>query len=582
VKNFFQDNADIQFFFSHCDWPKIVNLCEPGFSEAAQYDYAPADAADAVDSYRRVLSVLGEIAAERSAPRSEGVDLSGSSFDGHRVAYAPGTGDSLEAFAQADLMGMTLPRRYGGLNFPSIIFTMAQEIVARADASLQNLFGLQGVAEIIHAFAGDDLKEKYLPRFCRGEVTGAMALTEAEAGSDLQNVKLKAFQDASGAWRLTGVKRFITNGNADVVLVLARSDFDEEGGLGLSLFLAEAKDGITVRRIEEKLGIHGSPTCELQFDGVPAQLIGERKRGLVTYVLALLNGARIGTAAQSIGIAQAALQEARSFAHARQQYGRRIETIPAVADLLVEMQVRIEAARALTYEAAIAMDTAAGTLKYIEALSGKEDQGSGPPLKELRKDAKKYERLVLLLTPLAKYYSTEMSVQVTSDAIQVLGGSGYMKDYPVERYFRDARITTIYEGTSQLQIAAAVRSIISGALDRYLDDLSQECDGATHKALFKKLGQARALLNQAVKYLGEKKDSRYTDLHARHLVDMAISILIGHLFLRQSRACARKKIIVRRFVSAMLPRAQMQCRQILSGENSTLKHFDEIVPLQSE
>ncbi|MBP1721552.1 MAG: Acyl-CoA dehydrogenase [Deltaproteobacteria bacterium] len=583
MKNFFQDNADIRFFFSHFDWPKIVNLYEPGFSEVSLYDYAPADAADAVDSYRRVLSVLGEIAAERSAPRGEGVDLAGSSFDGQRVAYAPGTGDSLEAFAKADLMGMTLPRRYGGLNFPAIIFTMAQEIVARADASLQNLFGLQGVAEIIHAFADEELKNKYLPLFCRGEVTGAMALTEAEAGSDLQNVKLKAVQDENGTWRLTGVKRFITNGNADVVLVLARSDFDEEGGLGLSLYLCEAKDGITVRRIEEKLGIHGSPTCELQFDGVPAQLIGERKRGLVTYVLALLNGARIGTAAQSIGIAQAALQEARGFAHARQQYGRRIETIPAVADLLAEMQVRIEAARALTYEAAVAMDTAAGTLKSIESLSEKADQGSAPPLKELKKDAKKYERLVLLLTPLAKYDSTEMSVQVTSDAIQVLGGSGYMKDYPVERYFRDARITTIYEGTSQLQIAAAVRSVISGALDRYLDDLSRECDGlAKNKALSGKLVQARSLLTRAVKYLGEKKDGRYIDLCARQLVDMAVSILIGYLFLRQSPHCARKKIIARRFISAMLPAAKMRCRQILSGENSTLKHFDAIVPLQNE
>ncbi len=582
MKNFFQDNADIQFFFNHCDWPKIVNLCEPGFSDAAHHDYAPEDVPDAVDSYRRVLSLLGEIAAERIAPRSDEVDLSGCSFDGHRVAYAPGTGDSLKAFVQADLMGMTLPRCYGGLNFPAIIFTMAQEIVARADAGLQNLFGLQGVAEIIHAFADEEIKEKYLPRFCRGEVTGAMALTEAEAGSDLQNVKLRAVQDEHGAWRLTGVKRFITNGNADVVLVLARSDFDEEGGLGLSLFLAEAKDGITVRRIEEKLGIHGSPTCELQFDGVPARLIGERKRGLVTYVLALLNGARIGTAAQSIGIAQAALQEARSFAHARQQYGRRIETIPAVADLLADMQVRIESARALTYEAAMAMDTAAGTLKRLDALSGKEDQGGGPPLKELRKDAKKYERLVLLLTPLAKYYSTEMSVQVTSDAIQVLGGSGYMKDYPVERYFRDARITTIYEGTSQLQIAAAVRSIISGALDRYLDDLSQDCDGAGSKALSRKLGRARNMLTQAVKHLGEKKDGRYTDLCARHLVDMAISILIGHLLLRQSRACTRKKIIARRFVSAMLPWAQMHGRRILSGETSTLQHFAAIVPLRKE
>lgn len=582
MKNFFHDNQDIRLFCNHFDWPKIVDLYEPGFAEKELYDYAPENTDDAVDSYRRVLAVLGAIAAELSAPRSEAVDLDGSSFDGTTVSYAGGTSDSLRVFARSDLMGMTLPRRYGGLNFPSIVFTMAQEIVARADASLQNLFGLQGVAEIIHAFATEELKDRYLPLFSQGKVTGAMALTEAEAGSDLQNVKLKAVQDESGTWRLTGVKRFITNGNADVVLVLARSDFDEEGGLGLSLFLCEAKDGIRVRRIEDKLGIHGSPTCELQFDHVPAMLIGERKRGLVTYVLALLNGARIGTAAQAVGIAQAAFNEARDFAHARQQYGRRIETIPAVADMLAEMQIQIEAARAITYEAAIAMDVTAGTLKRVATLSSPDYQGDATPLKDLKKDAKKYERLVLLLTPLAKYYSTEMSVRVTSDALQVLGGSGYMKDYPVERYFRDARITTIYEGTSQLQIAAAVRSITSGALDRYLDELAQESAGAKTAGLARRLTQARRLLTQAVTCLAEKKDSRYTDLCARHLVDMAVGILAGYLFIRQARFSAGKKIIAKRFISHLVPRARMHCQQILSGENSTLKHFDAIVPLQSE
>ena len=584
MENFYKDNDDIRFFMEYLNWSRIVPLHEMDFKDREHHDYAPESTEDAVDTYRRVLDVLGEIAAEYIAPRSEQVDLIGNTLEGGRVSYARGTSDALTLLARSDLMGMTLPRKYGGLNLPSIIFTMANEIISRADASLQNLFGLQGVAEIINAFAGEELKEKYLPLFSQGKVSGAMALTEPEAGSDLQNVKLKAVQDAGGTWRLYGVKRFITNGNADVLLVLARSDFDEEGGLGLSLFLCEGKDGVKVRRIEDKLGIHGSPTCELQFEGVPASLIGERKRGLVTYVLALLNGARIGTAAQSIGIAQAALNEARAFAHARYQYGRRIETIPAVAELLTEMQVMIEAARALTYEASLTMDVAAGIFRKLNSLQESFEQSDASMIKDLRKAAKRYERLVILLTPIAKYYSTEMSNRVTSDAIQVMGGSGYMKDYPVERHFRDARITNIYEGTSQLQIAAALRGVISGAMDRFYDEQAEDESVAHMKALSKKLLRARKWLAEAVSYLNHKKDGQYTDLYGRNLVDMATVILIGYLFVRQASApgCARagssrKKIVAKRFITRLLPQVKMNYQQIVSGDKSTLTHFTTLV-----
>jgi len=574
VKNFYQDNEDIQFFFKHLDWSRIVNLHELDFKDKGRYDYAPENLADAVDNYERVLKVVGAIAAEYSAPRSEEVDLSGTSFKEGKVSYAKGISESLQILAKSDLMGMTLPRNYGGLNFPNIVFTMANEIIARADASLQNLFGLQGIGELINAFASEELKDKYLPLFGQGKVTAAMALTEPEAGSDLQNVKLKAVQDPSGIWRLQGVKRFITNGNADILLVLARSDFDEEGGLGLSLFLCEGKDGVKVRRIEDKLGIHGSPTCELQFDQVPAFLIGERKRGLVTYVLALLNGARIGTAAQSIGITQAALHEAKAFAHARYQYGRRIETIPAVAEMLTEMQTQIEAARALTYEAALTMDIATGTLKKLTSLQKSASPSDVSVIKKLKKEAKRYERLVLLLTPLAKYYSTEMSNRVTSDAIQILGGSGYMKDYPVERYFRDARITTIYEGTSQLQIAAAVRGIISGGVERYFSERAEDESTAYMKGFSRKLLQARRWLKKAVEYINNKKDSHYTDLYARNLVDIATGILIGYLFIKQAQYSARKKIVAKRFITRLLPQVKMNYQHIVSGDKITLKHFD--------
>ena len=582
MNNFYQDNEDIQFLFDHLNWSRIVSLYELDFEDKARYDHAPENVDDAVDNYRRVLNVVGEIAAVYCAPRSEQVDREGTSFEGGTVSYAKGISDSLSLLAKSDLMGMTLPRKYGGLHFPGTVFAMANELIARADASLQNLFGLQGIGELIHAFASEELKDKYLPLFSQGTVTGAMALTESEAGSDLQNVKLKAVQDDSGTWRLDGVKRFITNGNADVLLVLARSDFDEEGGLGLSLFLCEGKDGVKVRRIEDKLGIHGSPTCELQYDAVPASLIGERKRGLVTYVLALLNGARIGTAAQSIGIAQAALSEAKSFAHSRYQYGRRIETIPAVAEMLTDMQVQIEAARALTYEASATMDLAAGTLTKLTRLQQSEPGPDASVIKELKKEAKKYERLVILLTPMAKYYSTEMSNRVTSDAIQILGGSGYMKDYPVERHYRDARITNIYEGTSQLQIAAVVRGIISGAIERHFCERAEEDSSTQMKGLSKKLAQGRKWLNEAVTYLNKRKESRYTDLYARHLVDMATGILIGHLFIKQAPYSARKKIIAKRFITRMLPQIKMNHHLIASGDASTLKHFDTLLPVHTE
>jgi alkylation response protein AidB-like acyl-CoA dehydrogenase len=577
MENFYKDNEDIQFFLTHLDWSRIVPLQEQDFQDRDHYDYAPENTEDAVDNYKKVLSVLGEIAAEYIAPRSEQVDLGGNTLEEGSVSYAKGTSEALNLLAKSDLMGMTLSRKYGGLNFPSVVFTMANEIISRADASLQNLFGLQGVAEIIDAFATEELKEKYLPLFSQGKVSGAMALTEPEAGSDLQNVKLKAIQDENGTWRLHGVKRFITNGNADVLLVLARSDFDEEGGLSLSLFVCEGKDGVKVRRIENKLGIHGSPTCELQFDGVPASLIGERKRGLVTYVLALLNGARIGTASQSIGIAQAAYNEAKSFAHARHQYGRRIETIPAVAEMLVEMQVVIEAARALTYEASITMDLAAGIFRKFTSLQESDEKPDASMIKGLRKETKKYERLLILLTPIAKYYSTEMSNRVTSDAIQVLGGSGYMKDYPVERYFRDARITNIYEGTSQLQIAAAQRGIISGAMERYYSELDKDESTTRMKGLSKKLLLARKSLNEAIAYLNKKKDGQYNDLYARNLVDMATSILIGYLLIKQASSSARKKIVAKRFITRLLPQIKMNYQRIVSGDKSTLKNFDTLV-----
>jgi len=572
MANFFLDNEDILFHFSNTDLEGLASLQEDGFKDASLFDYAPANAPEAVDGYRRTLEVVGEVAANIIAPRSEEVDREGNVLEGGKVRYARGMAESLKVLSRADLMGFTLPRRFGGLNFPNLIYTMAIEIVSRADASLMNIFGLQGIADTINAFASEELKAKYLPLFAAGKVTGAMALTEPEAGSDLQRVQLKATPGEDGMWRLNGVKRFITNGCGEVLLVLARSEPDEEGGMGLSLFLCERSPEVRVRRLEDKLGIHGSPTCELQFNDAKAYLIGERRRGLVSYVMPLMNGARIGIAAQSLGIAEAAFREARNFASTRRQFGREIEKIPPVADMLVEMKTAIEAARALTYEASLVMDEAISARRNLEA-SGADAEAR----RELKQKARQLDRLASMLTPMSKYYASEMCVKVAGDAIQILGGSGYMRDYPVERYYRDARITTIYEGTSQLQIVAAVRAVTAGTAEKYFAKLAEAGFPKPYSVLAGKLEKARILLQKAVDFVKKKGGMDYIELVARKLVDMAIDILIGYLLLRHAPHSKHKRVLARRFIVDLMPRVRMNYDLIRSFDRSSLKSFDSIV-----
>ena len=569
--NYFSDNDDLKFIFETTDLSEIIQMQEDNFQQSAVYDYAPASIEDARDSYKRILSVTGEIAAGLIAPRSELIDREPNLLQDGKVTCSRSIQECLQALSQAELMGCLISRQYGGLNLPNFIFTMLVEIISQADASLQNIFGLQGIASIIESFADEATREKYLPLFAAGTATGAMALTEAEAGSDLQNVKTRAEQDAEGIWRINGVKRFITNGNAEVLLVLARSEPGTTDGLGLSLFLCEGDDTVTVRRLEDKLGIHGSPTCELLFTNTRAILIGERQQGLVTYVLALLNGARVATAAQSVGIAQAAFNTARSFAHTRKQYSRRIETLPAIAEMLVSMKTGIEAARALTYEAARLMDLSLGTAKKLAA-----EGVAAEEKKTLRKEAKKLERITMLVTSLAKYYSSEMSVWVTRDALQVLGGSGYMKDYPVERHFRDARITTIYEGTSQLQVLTALRGILGGTLDKYYDELTGSYSGAI-SSLQKKLQRSRETLSRVVADLNSKKDSQLLELYARPVVDAATEILIGYLLLRQARFSSRKLKVARLYIQDIVPRISMRAVSIKRGDKACLKDYNLLV-----
>jgi 3-(methylthio)propanoyl-CoA dehydrogenase len=583
MANFYRDNEDIQFLFKHIDLGNLATICEDGFKFAGEFDYAPADADEAIKNYEMVLDSLGQLSGDFIAPRAEDIDREGNTLneDGS-VTYAKGIRESLEKLAKADVMGFTLPYRFGGLNFPNLVYTMAIEIVSRADASLMNIFGLQGIAETINAFASEEIKEKYLYDFAAGKVTGAMVLTEPDAGSDLQAVKLRAFQDTAGTWFLHGVKRFITNGCGDVLLVLARSEPDRSGGLGLSLFVCDKGPTVHIRRLEDKLGIHGSPTCEIFFDNTPCQLIGERQRGLVTYVMSLMNGARIGIAAQSLGIAEAAFRVARDYAATRKQFAVAIEKLPAVRDMLIDMKIAIEAGRALLYETSRVVDMEIAYTK-IQETKPPEDKEQAKRLKE---NTRKYKRYSGMLTPMSKYYCSEMCNRVAYDSIQVLGGSGYMRDYACERHARDARITTIYEGTSQLQVVAAVRGVCSGTAEKFIAELAEKDYDPQLKDLIEKLYAGTEQLKNAVAFVKEN-GNEYMDLCGKALVDIAIDLINGFLFCSQAsdkrgmtedgRGTQRKVEIARRYITKNAPKIAALAELIKMGDKSTFTEYEAMI-----
>jgi len=601
MPNFYTDNEDMQFLLRHINLAELAAMQEENFRFATEFDYAPANAEEAIQNYEMVLTSLGRLSAEFIAPRAETIDREGNTLneDGS-VTYAKGISESLDKLAKADVMGFTLPYRFGGLNFPNFIYSMAIEIVSRADASLMNIFGLQGIAETINAFASEDIKQKYLPDFAAGKVTGAMVLTEPDAGSDLQAVKLRAFQDTKGSWFLHGVKRFITNGCGDVLLVLARSEPERSGGLGLSLFVCDKGPTVHIRRLEDKLGIHGSPTCEIFFDNTPCRLIGERQRGLVTYVMSLMNGARIGIAAQSLGIAEAAYNLARDYAAGRKQFGLAIEKLTAVRDMLIDMKIDIEACRALLYETSRIVDFEINSKKLSEN-SPPEDKDKA---KQLKQTLKKYKRFASMLTPMSKYFCSEMCNKVAYDSIQVLGGSGYMRDYACERHARDARITTIYEGTSQLQIVAAVRGVCSGTAEKFLAEMAhQNCDENLND-LLEILATGSEQLKKAVEFTKEN-GNEYMDLYGRPLVDIAIDLIIGYLFCSQAGTTVdiqlplsadagkadsektisikeRKAKIARRFITKNVPKLTALTEKICAGDKSTFTDYSAMVGPVSE
>lgn len=479
MSNFFTDNRDLQFTLENLDLREVMDLKENGYTQTQKFDFAPENYEDALDSFKRILQVVGDIAGEKIAPRASQIDDEGPRLENGEVIYHPLTLQNLKDLKAAGVTGVMLPREYGGLSFPNTIYTMMTEMVSRADASLQNLFGLQDIAETICDFGTEEQKKKYLPGFASGDADGSMDLTEPDSGSDLQSVRLKATQDKNGNWFLDGMKRFITNGCAQTHLVLARSEEGTTDGRGLSMFICSKSPNLKVRRIEHKMGIHGVATCELQYNHVPAELCGKRKMGLIRYVMSLMNGARVAISAQAIGIAEAAYRAAKLYASERTQFKQSINQFPAIYDMLARMKASLTAARALLYE----------TTKHVDLRACYIHQNENPATAtaETRERMKYYTDVAATLTPMNKALATETANRIAYDCLQIHGGTGYMHDFEVERFYRDARITNIYEGTTQLQIVAAIGGIMKRSLDKMIGDLFKAIPDEGFAAPFKKI-----------------------------------------------------------------------------------------------
>lgn len=526
--NFFTDNERLKFHLHHDLMQEIIRLKERDYADKDKYDFAPENFEDALDSYEKVLEIIGEITADVLAENAKDVDAEGPKIEDNAIVYAKGTQKNHEALKNAGLYGMSLPRQYGGLNFSYVPYVMAAEIVSRGDCGFANIWGLQDCAETIYEFASEEIKNEYLPRINKG-ATCSMDLTEPDAGSDLQAVRLKAtYDEEAGVWRLNGVKRFITNGDADIKLVLARSEEGTTDGRGLSYFVYDrANKAVTVRRIENKLGIKGSPTAELVFNNAPAQIVGDRKLGLIKYVMSLMNGARLGVGAQSVGLAEAAYREAVKYAQEREQFGKPIANFAQVYEMLGNMRAKTDAIRTLLYETARQVDM----YKSLDAISRERKIST-----EEKQLLKAHSRLADALTPMLKLFSSEYANQIAYDCIQVHGGSGFMKDYACERLYRDARILTIYEGTSQLQVVAAIKGVTSGVYaNRIKEYETVEVSGELaemRKTLVALRERYEATVEKA-KELGTASEA--FDFLSRRLVEMAGYLIMSNLLVNDAQ-----------------------------------------------
>ena len=522
MANYYTDHPEIEFHLNHPLMKRVVDLKERNYVEKDQFEDAPVNYEDAIENYKRLLDITGDVAANIIEPNSEDVDLEGPHLENGRMIYASKTFENLDATRKAGLWGLSMPRRYGGLNLPNAIFSMASEIIAAADAGFQNIWSLQSCIDTLYEFGSEEQRQKYIPRICAGE-TMSMDLTEPDAGSDLQRVMLKATQDEDGTWRLNGVKRFITNGDSDIHLVLARSEEGTKDGRGLSMFIYDKRDGgVTVRHIEHKLGIHGSPTCELVYKNAKAELCGNTRLGLIKYVMALMNGARLGIAAQSVGVEQEAYNEGLAYAKERAQFGEKIINFPAVYDMLSRMKAKLDAGRSLLYCCA----------RYVDIYKALEDIARDTKLTpEERQEMKKYTRLADAFTPLAKGMNSEYANQNAYDAISIHGGSGFIMEYKCQRLFRDARIFSIYEGTTQLQVVAAIRYITNGTYLSIIKEMLENEVSDDLKPLKEHVAKLVELYEAAINKVKEANDQAVHDFLARRLYNMTGDIVMSLLIL---------------------------------------------------
>jgi alkylation response protein AidB-like acyl-CoA dehydrogenase len=516
MANYYTDHPEIGFHLNHPLMKRIVDLKERNYADKDKFEDAPVNYEDAIENYERILEITGDVAANIIEPNAEAVDQEGPHLENKRMVYASKTFENLDATRKAGLWGISMPRRYGGLNLPNVVFSMLSEVISAADAGFQNIWSLQSCIDTLYEFGNEEQRQKYIPMVCAG-ATMSMDLTEPDAGSDLQRVMLKATQDADGTWRLNGVKRFITNGDSDIHLVLARSEDGTRDGRGLSMFIYDKRNGgVDVRHIEHKLGIHGSPTCELVYKNAKAELCGNTRMGLIKYVMALMNGARLGIAAQSVGVEQEAYNEALAYAKERQQFGKRIITMPAVYDMLSRMKAKLDAGRSLLYQ----------TARYVDLYKALEDISRDEKLSpEERQEMKKYTRLADAFTPLAKGMNSEYSNQNAYDAISVHGGSGFIMEYKSQRLYRDARIFSIYEGTTQLQVVAAIRYITNGTYLQIMNEMLDEevCD--CMKPLKERVAKLVALYDEALEKIKADGNQDEQDFLARRLYDMTAGII---------------------------------------------------------
>ena len=527
MANSYTDIPEIRFHMHHDMMKRIVELKERGFADKDKFDYAPQDFDDAMDTYDKVLEIVGDINANIIAPNAESVDAEGPHCENGRVRYAEKTYENLDATTKAGLNGLTMPRRYGGLSLPVIIYTAANEIVSAGDAGFENVWSLQDCIETLYCFGTEEQRQKYIPRVCAG-ATMSMDLTEPDAGSDLQSVMLKAtYDEAEGQWRLNGVKRFITNGDSDIHLVLARSEEGTHDGRGLSMFIYDKNDGgVDVRRIENKLGIHGSPTCELVFRNAKAELCGDRKLGLIKYVMSLMNGARLGIAAQSVGIEQAAYEEGLAYARDRKQFGKEIINFPAVYDMLATMKAKLDAGRSLLYQCA----------RYVDIYKALEDIARERSLTpDERKEMKMYSKLADAFTPLAKGMNSEFANQNAYDAIQIHGGSGYMQEYKCQRLYRDARITSIYEGTTQLQTVAALRYITNGSYMAVIREFEALPVMPEYEVYLNRIKDMTCKLDACTNAVKDENSQELLDFCSRRLYEMTAYVIMAHLLLQDTQ-----------------------------------------------